>query len=57
MDAAPPAQMPLPSAQASTPCPVGDVMRRVQAQLRSGRAPSFEALLALGAPAQGPGLG
>lgn len=57
MDAAPTAEMPPPTAQVSAPCPVGDVMRRVQAQLRSGRAPSFEALLALGAPAQARGLG
>jgi len=32
------------------PCPVADVMRRVQSQLRAGAAPSFEALLALGEP-------
>ncbi|MEX2504701.1 MAG: hypothetical protein WD378_07615 [Egicoccus sp.] len=62
MDTAPTAEMPTPTAQAQCspmptqpgdPCPVGDVMRRVQGQLRSGRAPSFEALLAFGAPADG----
>jgi hypothetical protein len=32
------------------PCPVADTMRRVQEQLRTGAAPSFEALLAFGEP-------
>lgn len=50
METAPTAEMPVPAAQV-TPCPVGDVMRRVQAQLRTGTAPTFEALLAFGAPA------
>ncbi|MBS3942251.1 MAG: hypothetical protein KG028_14930 [Actinobacteria bacterium] len=57
MDNAPTPEMPTPSAQVPSPCPVGDVMRRVQGQLRSGRAPSFEALLAFGAPAERPALG
>jgi len=35
---------------APAPCPVADTMRRVQAQLRAGSPPSFEALLAFGAP-------
>jgi ribosomal protein S5 len=42
--------MSLATGTASAPCPVADVMRRVQAQLQAGRAPSFEALLALGEP-------
>ncbi|HSK23586.1 MAG TPA: hypothetical protein VK906_10440 [Egicoccus sp.] len=57
MDTAPTAEMPPPTAQVSEPCPVGEVMRRVQGQLRNGRAPSFEALLAFGAPADRPPLG
>ncbi|MFA9444988.1 hypothetical protein [Egicoccus sp. AB-alg6-2] len=40
-----------PTATSLSSWPVGDVMRRVQAQLRAGDAPSFEALLAFGAPA------
>jgi hypothetical protein len=32
---------------------VAETMRRVHDQLRLGRAPSFEALLALGEPTQG----
>jgi hypothetical protein len=32
---------------------VAETMRRVHAQLRGGRAPSFEALLALGEPGRG----
>jgi hypothetical protein len=32
---------------------VAETMRRVQAQLRGGHAPSFEALLALGEPTRG----
>lgn len=34
----------------SSPCPVADTMRRVHEQLRSGTAPSFEAMLAYGVP-------
>lgn len=34
-------------------CPVADTMRRVHAELRAGRAPSFEAMLAYGVPAPG----
>ncbi|MFA9430323.1 hypothetical protein [Egicoccus sp. AB-alg2] len=47
-----PAELPMTAATAGDPlpCPVADVMRRVQAQLRAGEAPSFEALLALGEP-------
>ena len=51
MDNAPDPAMHTPTAPTAPPCPVGDVMRRVQAQLRSGAAPSFEALLAFGEPA------
>ncbi len=40
-----PQAAPLPA-----PCPVADTMRRVQAELRAGSPPSFEALLAFGAP-------
>lgn len=32
------------------PCPVAATMRRVQAQLRAGAAPTFESLLAFGEP-------
>lgn len=53
MDATPTPEMPTPAAPGTTPCPVGEVMRRVQGQLRSGRAPSYEALLAYGAPTGG----
>ena len=34
----------------SAPCPVAATMRRVQAQLRAGAAPTFESLLAYGEP-------
>jgi hypothetical protein len=36
-------------------CPVAETMRRVHEQLRAGRAPSFEAMLAYGVPAPSSG--
>lgn len=35
---------------AAVACPVAETMRRVHEQLRAGRAPSFEAMLAYGVP-------
>ncbi|MBW3620908.1 MAG: hypothetical protein KY461_11730 [Actinobacteria bacterium] len=42
-----------PALPAAPACPVADTMRRVHAELRAGRAPSFEAMLAYGVPAPG----
>jgi hypothetical protein len=36
--------------RAPSPCAVADTMRRVQAALRAGAPPSYEALLAFGTP-------
>jgi hypothetical protein len=53
MDTRTPAPQARPDTSSASSDLVAETMRRVHAQLRLGRAPSFESLLALGEPRAG----